>query len=149
MEHLIMMSLSFSPAPYSVFTPIPAAGRTTASMPTSRTTPILLFAPARREVTRSLPVFSRSPAPEPPNAISDNDVALTPRITPQFDITLSYLTMPFSTKDHRHATTSWNLWTLQLEIFGEHLLQLHLHCSYDPTHQKEKHNRFLRHIYQT
>ena len=46
----------FLPIPFSVFTPIPAVGRTT--VPASRIAPITPSAPANREVTRSPPVFS-------------------------------------------------------------------------------------------
>ena len=49
--------LSYLPAPSSIFTPIPAVGFTTTSIPTSRITPITSSAQARPEVTRSPPVF--------------------------------------------------------------------------------------------
>ena len=44
--------LSFLPAPFSIFTPIPAVGRTTGSTRTSRVTPITSSAPERRELTK-------------------------------------------------------------------------------------------------
>ena len=57
---------------------------------------------------------------------------------------LSYLRMTFFTKDNQHATTSKKLWTLQLEILGEHLLQTRVPCNYNLIRlHKEKHNRFL------
>ena len=68
--------LSFLPAPSSIFTPIPAVGRTTTSITTSKNTPITSSAPARREVTRSPPVFSRSPTLEEPSPHTKNDVAI-------------------------------------------------------------------------
>ena len=75
--------LSFRPTPSSLFTPIPAVGRTTASGTTSRITPINPSAPVRREVTRSPPVFSRSPTLEQPSPHAENDVAIqSPPITP-------------------------------------------------------------------
>ena len=78
--------LSFLPAPSSIFTPIPAVGRTTASITTSRNTPITSIAPARREVTRSPLVFSRSPTLEQPSPYTRNDVAIQSPITPQIDL---------------------------------------------------------------
>ena len=44
--------LSYLPTPSSIFTPIPAVGRTTVSATTSKITPITSSAPARRELTR-------------------------------------------------------------------------------------------------
>ena len=78
--------LSFLPAPTSIFTPIPAIGRTTASITTSRIRPITSSAPVRREIMRSPPVFSRSPALEPPSPHTRNDVAIQSPTTPQIDI---------------------------------------------------------------
>ena len=74
---------TFLPAPSSIFTPIFAVGRTTASTTTSRITPITSSTP---EVTRSPPVSSRSPVSEPPSPHTRNDVAVQSPITPQIDI---------------------------------------------------------------
>ena len=74
------------PAPSSIFTPIPAVGRTTASTTTSKSTPITSSASARREVTRSPPVFSRSPTLEQPSPHEGNDVANQSPNTPAVDI---------------------------------------------------------------
>ena len=76
----------FLPASSSIFTPISAAGRTTASTTTSRITPITSSTPATREVTRLPPVSSRSPVSEPPSPHTRNDVAIQSPITPQIDI---------------------------------------------------------------
>ena len=78
--------LSYLPAPSSIFTPIPAVGRTTAPVTTSRITPITSSNPTRREITRSPPVFSRSPTPEQPGPHSRNDVAMQSPTTLQLDI---------------------------------------------------------------
>ena len=78
--------LSFLPAPSSIFTPIPAVGRTTASIKTSKITSLTSSSPARREVRRSPPVFSRSPAPEQPSPHTENDVASQSPTTQQIDI---------------------------------------------------------------
>ena len=78
--------LSFLPAPSSIFTPMPAVGRTTASITTSKITPLTSSAPVRREVTRSPPMFSRSATPEQPSPNEGNDVATHSPITPQMDI---------------------------------------------------------------
>ena len=78
--------LSFLPAPSIITTPKPAVGRTTAHVTTSRITPITSSAPARRDVTRSPPVFSRSPTLEQPSPHTTNDVAIQTPITPQIDI---------------------------------------------------------------
>ena len=78
--------LSFLPAPSSIFTPIPAVRRTTASTTTSRITPITSSALARRKITRSLLAFSRSPILEQPSPNTRNDVAIQSPITPQIDI---------------------------------------------------------------
>ena len=78
--------LSFLPAPSSISTPIPAVGRTTAPVTTSRTTPITSSTPVRPEVTRSPPVFSRLPTLEQPSPHTRNDVAIQSPITPQIDI---------------------------------------------------------------
>ena len=78
--------LNFLPAPSSIFTPIPAVGRTTASITTSRITPITSSAPVRREVTRSPPMFSRSATPDQPSPNEGNDVAIQSPVTPQIDI---------------------------------------------------------------
>ena len=77
--------LSFLPAPSSIFTPIPTVGRTTASITTSRNTPITSSASERRVVTRSLPVFSRSPTPEQPSPQTRIDVAIQSPTTPHID----------------------------------------------------------------
>ena len=77
---------TFLPAPSSVFTPTPAVGRTTASITTSRITPITSPTPVRREVTRSPPVFSRSQASEHPSTHARNDVATHSPTTLQIDI---------------------------------------------------------------
>ena len=75
--------LSLLPAPSSIFTPIPVAGRTTASSKTTKITPLISSAPARREVTRSPPVFSRSSTLEQPCPQTGHDVAIqSPPITP-------------------------------------------------------------------
>ena len=68
--------LSFLPAPSSIFTPIPAVGRTTASSTTRRITPITSSAPVRQELTRPPPVFSRSPASAQSSPHARNDVAI-------------------------------------------------------------------------
>ena len=78
--------VSFLPAPSSIFTPMPAVGRTTASITTSRITPITSSAPVRREVTRSPPMFSRSATPEQPSPHEGNDVATHSPTTPYIDI---------------------------------------------------------------
>ena len=68
--------LSFLPAPSSIFTPIPAVGRTTASSTPSRITPPISSASARRKVMRSPPMFSQSPILEQPRQHARNDVAI-------------------------------------------------------------------------
>ena len=78
--------LSFLPAPFSISTPIPAVGRTTAPVSTCRITPITSSAPARCEVARSPPVFSLSPTLEQPSPHTRNDVEIHSTITPQIDI---------------------------------------------------------------
>ena len=78
--------LSFLPTPSSIFTPIPAVGRTTASITTSRITPITSSAPVRREVTRSSPMFSQSATPEQPSPHEGNDVATHSPTTHHIDI---------------------------------------------------------------
>ena len=78
--------LSFLPVPSSNFTPIPAVGPTTASVTTSRITPIASSVPARREVMRSPPVFLRAPTLEQPSPHTRNDVAIQSPIAPQIDI---------------------------------------------------------------
>ena len=77
---------SFLPAPSSIFTPIPAAGQTTASITTSRITPIISSDSAKREVTISPTVFSRSPTQEQPNPHAKFDVVTQSPITHHFDI---------------------------------------------------------------
>ena len=77
---------SYLPAPSSLFTPIPAVGRSTASVATSRITPITSSAPAKRETSRSPPLFSRSPPLEQPSPDTRNDLAIQSPITPQIDI---------------------------------------------------------------
>ena len=77
---------TFLPASSSIFTPIPAVGRTAASITTSRITPITSSAPTRREVMRSRPVFPRSPVLEQPSPHTRNDVAIQSPTTPQIDI---------------------------------------------------------------
>ena len=77
---------TFLPASSSIFTPIPAVGQTTASVTTSRITPINSSAPVRREVTRSPSVFSRSSTLEQPSPHTRNDVAIQSPFTPQIDI---------------------------------------------------------------
>ena len=74
------------PAPSSIFTPIPVVGRTTASITTSRITPNSSSASAGREVTRSPPVFSRSPIPEQPSSHAEDDVAIQSPTPLQIDI---------------------------------------------------------------
>ena len=75
--------LSSLPATPSAFTAIPAVKRTIASIPTSRTGPIISSAPAKRKVTRPPPVFSRAPALEQPSQHTWNDVAMqSPNISP-------------------------------------------------------------------
>ena len=74
--------LSFLPAPFSNFTPLPAVGRTTASVTPSRITPISSLAPTRREVTRSPPVFWQSSTFEQPSPQVRSDAAIqSPPIT--------------------------------------------------------------------
>ena len=77
---------TFLPASSSIFTPISAAGRTTAATTTSRITPITSSVPTRREVMRSPPVFSRSPVLEQPSPHTRNDVAIPSPTTPQIDV---------------------------------------------------------------
>ena len=79
--------LSFLPAP-SISTPIPAVGRTTASVTTSRIKPITPSAPASREVLRSPPVFSRSTPSEQLSPHTGNEVAIQSPTTSQIDIHL-------------------------------------------------------------
>ena len=124
---------NYLPAPSSIFTPIPAVGRTTASVTTSRLTPNTSSAPVSRETTRSPPVFSRSPPLEQLSPHTRNDVAIQSPITPTYKLTynLLYLRMPLSTKDNHQTTTSQKSWTLQLETLGERLLQTRLSCNYD------------------
>ena len=74
------------PASPSIFIPIPVVGRTTASITLNRITPVTSSAPVSREVTRSPPVFSRSPASEQPSPHTRNDVAIQSPTTPQIDI---------------------------------------------------------------
>ena len=78
--------LSYLPAPSSIFTPIPAVGRTTAPITTSRITPLTSSNPTTRERTRSPPVFSRSPTLEQPGPHARNDVAMQSPTTLQLDI---------------------------------------------------------------
>ena len=78
--------LSFLPAPSSIFTPIPAVGQTTASVASIRITPKTSSTSARREVTRSHPVFSRSPTLEQPRPSTGTDAAIQSPITLQIDI---------------------------------------------------------------
>ena len=73
------------PAPSSVFTPVPALERTTASVPTSEISPITSSAPARRELGRSPPVFSGSSALEQPSPHTGNDVATQSQTIPPID----------------------------------------------------------------
>ena len=77
--------LSFLPLVASIFTPILAVGPKTAKFPTrtSRITPITSSAPATQEVTRSPPVFSRSPALEQLSSHTGIDFAMqSPKIPP-------------------------------------------------------------------
>ena len=76
------------PARSSIFTPISAVGRTTASITPSRITPLISSVPTRREVTRSPPVFSPSPTLEQPSPHPRNDVAIESPTTPQIEIPL-------------------------------------------------------------
>ena len=93
--------LSFLPAPSSIFTPIPTVGRTTASIASSRITPLISSAPTRREVTRSPPVFLPSPTLEKPSPHSRNDVEIQSPTTPQIEI------QPlFPENDFRHERQS-------------------------------------------
>ena len=78
--------LSFLPAPSGIFTPIPAVGRTTASIATSKSTPITSSVPARREVMRSPHVFSQSPPLEQLSPNTGKDVAIQSPTTLQSDI---------------------------------------------------------------
>ena len=77
---------TFLPASSSIFTPISAVGRTSASTTTSRITPITSSSPIRREKMRSPPVFSRSPTVEQPSPHPRNDVEKQSTTTPQIDI---------------------------------------------------------------
>ena len=77
---------TFLPAPSSIFTPTPAVGRTTASVTTSRITPITSSSPPRREVARSPPVLSRSPTLEQFSPHIRTDVTVQLPTTPQIDI---------------------------------------------------------------
>ena len=75
--------LSFLPAPSSNFTQLPAVGRITTSITRSESTLIISSASARREITRSPPVFSQSPTSEQPSPHTGHDVAIqSPPITP-------------------------------------------------------------------
>ena len=78
--------LSFLPAPSSIFTTIPAVGRTTASITPSKITPLISSEPTRREITRSPPVFSPSPTLEQPSPHPITDVAIQSSTTPQIEI---------------------------------------------------------------
>ena len=78
--------LSFLPAPSSLFTPIPAVGRSTVSITKTRITPITSPTPVRREETRSPLVFSRSLESEQPSPHTRNDVAIQSPTTPQFAV---------------------------------------------------------------
>ena len=77
--------LSFLPAPSSIFTPILAVERTTTSITTSESTAVTSSAPARREITRSPPVFSLSPALEQTSSHIKNEVAIQSPTTLQID----------------------------------------------------------------
>ena len=77
---------TFWPAPSSIFTPTPVVRRSTASVTTSRITPITSPTPARRELTRSPPVFSPSPVQKQPSPHARNDVPIQSPTTPQIDI---------------------------------------------------------------
>ena len=77
---------TFLPAPSSIFTSKPTVGRTTASITSSRISPLLSSVPTRREVTRSPPVFSPSPTLEQPSPHPRNDVAIQSPATPQIEI---------------------------------------------------------------
>ena len=68
--------LSFFPASPSFITPIPAVGRSTASITTSRITTITSPTPVKPEVTRSPPASSRSPASEQLSPHRTNDVVI-------------------------------------------------------------------------
>ena len=73
---------TFLPAPSSIFTPIPALGRTITSSTPSRITPLISSAPVRRDETRSPPVFSQSPTLEQSGSYTGHDVAIqSPPIT--------------------------------------------------------------------
>ena len=78
--------LSFLPASSIISTPQPAVGRTPASLTTSRTSPTTPPASASRDVTRSPPVFSRSPAQEQTSPDTGNDVASQSPTTLPIDI---------------------------------------------------------------
>ena len=132
--------LSYLPAPSSILAPIPAVGRTTTSITTCRNTPSTSSASEKPELTRLPLVLSRSPTLEQPSPHMTLPYNHRPLITLTYS--LSYLGMPFATKDNHHAITSRKLWTLQPEILGKHLLQTRPKCSYDLTrHHKEGYNR--------
>ena len=80
--------LNFIPTPSNVFTPITAIRWTTTSIPTCRNTPNTSSASAVREVTRSPPIFSRSPALEHPISHTGNDVAIQSPTIPEIDLHL-------------------------------------------------------------
>ena len=78
--------LSYLPPPSSIFIPIPTVGQTTASVTTSRITPITSSVLTRRGTTGSPAVFSQSPPLEKPSPDTKNEVAIQSPTTPQFDI---------------------------------------------------------------
>ena len=130
-----------------MFTPIPAVGRTTASITTRRITPITSSVPVRRAVTRSPLVFSRSPALEQPSPHTENDVATQSRTT------LPILIRPLIPENaflHERPSPRDNV-TQIMHVTARNLrrtppantstMQLRPNTS-----TQKKHNHFLRHI---
>ena len=77
---------NFLAAPSSIFTPIAAEGRTTASSTTNGIIQITSSAPARGEITRSPPVLSRLPTLQQPRPHAGDDVAIQSPTTLQSDM---------------------------------------------------------------
>ena len=109
-----------------------------------------LFRPLRRDVKQRDRLLCSRDHQHQNNPVHTHAMTLqyNHRLHLRVTYNFSYLRMPFSTKDNHQASTSTKLWTPQLETLGERLLQTGLQCNYDLTSpHKEKHNRFLRHIF--
>ena len=142
--------VSFLQAHFSLFTPKPAVGRTTASSKISKIVPSISSAPVRREVTRSPSVFSQSLALEQPSPHTQNDVAIqSPKNLPN-DIQPLISENAFLHGRQSPRDNVMEIVDAAARNLREHLPKTGLQCSYDPIRQhKEKHNRFSRHIFQT